>query len=111
MIYADKNRVQIVIPKNVFCKANTIVFTNQLTHNEISLTFEDVTPSEYFYTIDISGVASDFVVGQYDYRILYSDIIYNTNTVVASGILQWGDYKDDVTEYTVDKQIKTYERR
>lgn len=102
MIYIKKTTTELILPKIVFDEADTIVFTNQLTHSKITIPVVDTTPLEYKYTFDITSSVNRFSVGQYDYKVL------GNNIILSSGIAQFGEFSQTPKVYTADINIKTY---
>lgn len=81
MVYIKENNENsniVNFPRVSKTIVDRLVITNQTTKQKIEIEVDDT------YTVEISGI--DFVVGQYDYQFMYLD------TVISSGILQYGDY-------------------
>lgn len=80
MVYINENSNIVNFPRTSKTIVDKLVITNQTTKQEVELTTEDN------YLVDLSSIIDWFDVCQYDYQFKYLD------TVVSSGILQFGDY-------------------
>lgn len=99
MLYIKENNVNF-IPISSKITGKTVIFENQTTHSTISfnLTIKD----KYYYSFYVGKFGLD--EGQYTYKVLKGD------KTVESGIAQFGDYKNDTTQYNNDKiTYKTYD--
>lgn len=73
--------------------------TNQLSKVEYTLTgLTDLQTSRLYYMFDIT-LPEGMLDGQYSYQLIDDD-----NKVVATGILQVGDYVPEVTVHNTEKK-------
>ena len=95
MIYFDKETLQF--PRHSAIKSNKMLLKNELTSDEITIEFEDLSDNSSYYLIDMSGTT--LKDGTYRYQI--GDEV---------GLLQVGDYVSESTQYNEKKQNVVYER-
>lgn len=95
MIYFDKETLQF--PRHSAEISNKLVMKNELTGDESTIEFDDLSDNPNFYLIDMSGVT--LTDGTYRYQI-----------GGEVGLLQVGDYVSESTQYNEKKQNVVYER-
>ena len=79
MVYITENSNKIVnLPRVSKTIVDRLIITNQTTKQKIEIEVDDT------YTVDFSQI--ELSVGQYDYHFMYHD------TIISSGILQYGNY-------------------
>ena len=103
MIYIDKDTINVVFPKTSSLNVNSIKFTNQTTKESFYADVTDISTNKNSYVFDISQYTKYFQNGQYDY------VLRNSDVFISSGILQFGDYKDNKGSYTADVEIVQYD--
>ena len=95
MIYFDKETLQF--PRHSAEISNNLVLKNELTGDEKTIEFEDLSDNSSYYLIDMSEVT--LKDGTYRYQI-GSEV----------GLLQVGDYVSESTQYNENRQNIVYER-
>lgn len=96
MIYITENSKTVEFPRTSKMIVDKLVITNQTTKQEV------IVPTDDDYSVDLSPIIDWFTVCQYDYQFRYQD------TVVSSGILQYGDYTPDTETYYNKPNIIQY---
>ena len=99
MIYINSNSQIVEFPRFVNGKANKVVLVHQITHQTLEI---PLTMNSKVYLVDVSEYIKDMVNGQYDYFIKYNDTILNT------GILQYGEYTTNKNQYETNINIVQY---
>ena len=77
-------------------------FTNSVTKKEYNFTVEDKNLSRILYCFDIT-LPKDIDEGTYNY------FLYDETTLIAQGIAQIGDYKNNPVTYTTNGTYIQYE--
>lgn len=95
MIYFEKETLQF--PRHSAETANKLVITNELTDEETTLEFVDLSQDDRYYLIDLSNL--ELRDGTYRYQI-----------GPEIGLMQVGDYIAESTQYNEKKQNIVYER-
>lgn len=96
MIYITENSKKVEFPRTSKMIVDKLVITNQTTKQEV------IVPTDDDYSVDLSSIIDWFAVCQYDYQFKYQD------TVISSGILQYGDYTPDKEIYDNKPNIIQY---
>lgn len=92
MIYINQNTT-IYVPRTSKEIASRLVFENQSTHKKIDI--EGMfSHSDFYYKVELGDL--DIEVGQYTYTMLFGD------TIVESGVAQYGDFVNKYEEYNND---------
>ena len=112
MLYITKNTQTIIVPKFRLESPTHLVLTNQVTKVSYKFVSVDSTPfSPTHYTFNVKDLHTEgenplfldsLDNGQYNY------VIYHNSLVLASGIVQLGDYKTADNQYNLDLEIKQY---
>lgn len=83
--------------------------TNNLTKNTLSFEVNDLYLSNIYFNFEISlnenieGIAlKDILEGEYTYNL------YDEENIIATGLLQIGDYKANNKQYNNKKTYKVY---
>lgn len=95
MVYFDKETLQF--PRHFAENSDELLLKNELTGDERTIEFEDLSDNTSYYLIDMSGIT--LKDGTYRYQI-----------GPEVGLLQVGDYVSESTEYNEKKQNVVYER-
>jgi len=95
MIYFENETVQF--PRHSAVTSDKLVVTNELTGEQNTLEFVDLSQDDRYYMIDLSEV--ELKDGTYRYQI-----------GPEVGLMQVGDYVAQSTEYNEKKQNIVYER-
>lgn len=105
MIYVNENSTVVKFPKVSFYEACWMKVVNQVTKKQVEWGVVDLTPWDRVYTFNLEGLVGDLEEGQYDYFIEEEG-----GEVISRGIMQVGDYKEEVNVYESNIEIKQYER-
>lgn len=105
MIYVNENSTVVKFPKVSFYEARGLRVVNQVTKKETGWDVVDLTPWDRVYTFSLEGLVGELENGQYDYFIEEE-----RGGVISRGIIQVGDYKEEVNVYESNIEIKQYER-
>ena len=104
MIYLNNNTEELIIPKVVSDAVSSLVLINQTSKKVYTFDVFDSTNKVNGYTINVTDDMKQIDDGQYDYQVK------NGDRLLASGILQRGDYKVVTNSYNIKTDIKVYER-
>lgn len=104
MIYLNNNTKELIIPKVVSDAVSSLVLINQTSKKVYTFDIFDSTNKVNRYTINVTDDMKLIEEGQYDYQVKSGD------KLLASGILQRGDYKVVTNSYNIKTDIKVYER-
>lgn len=102
MIYFDKNLQKLTIPITFNKNITKIVIKNQAKSYEFSDFIVNNDKKNYFVIRFVSEISIE--EGQYEYSLYSGDEVFDT------GILQFGEFNRENTEYNIDKQTIIYER-
>lgn len=102
MIYINDDSQYILVPKIVDGIPVKLLFRNQLTGAEITKSVTDLTPTKTFYKFEL-GDLTVFTEGQYDLSVLDDE-----DEVLATAILQFGEYVVTPEEYESSNNTITY---
>lgn len=102
MIYFDKNLQKLTIPITFNKNITKIVIKNQAKSYEFSDFIVNYDKKNYFVIRFVSEISIE--EGQYEYSLYSGDEVFDT------GILQFGEFKRENTEYDIEKNVIVYER-
>lgn len=97
MVYIHNNVEITQFPKESHKTVTKLVFENQITKDKTIMYEPFVGNYTYVYKVDLSSIMDWFEIGQYDYYF------YNEDEIISSGILQFGNYQNQIHEYESDK--------
>lgn len=103
MVYFTGIEADLVFPKVNIMPLTAISFENQITKEIFTVNVMDLTNKKDYYTVNLQPFTDLFSVGQYDYTL------YNNDTPVGTGILQYGDFINNVENYSPEYNLKQYE--
>lgn len=96
MVYINENSHIVEFPRASKMIVDKLVLTNQTSKQTIVIEVADT------YVVDLTEYINLFVVGQYDYEFKYLE------TVVSTGILQFGEYTPTNETYKTKRNIIQY---
>ena len=100
MIYINSNTNIVEFPR-VKKKANSVIFTNQISKTQIRV--DNVTTNDKYYVVDLTDSIKYFINGQYDYTFYLDD------EQLITGLLQFGDFDNkECEQYSSDLEFIQY---
>lgn len=102
MIYVNNLSTEVIIPKYRVSTPYFLKLRNNLTNQELKVEVEDTTPDKLVYTFSIA--LGDLTTGEYTYTVLDEE-----EKELAEGLMMYGEFNRDRTEYQSDNNIITYE--
>ena len=100
MIYINSNTNIVEFPR-VKKKANSVIFTNQISKTQIRV--YNVTTNDKYYVVDLTDYIKYFINGQYDYTFYLDD------EQLITGLLQFGDFDNkECEQYSSDLEFIQY---
>lgn len=103
MIYIDSNSLKMTVLRCEKTQIDSLVLINQTDKTKYTFILDNVEYTKHTYEIHLDNIISQLsTAGQYDY------FIYNGETLVQSGIAQFGEFKTERTEYNFEQKIIQY---
>lgn len=103
MVYIDSNSVKMTVLKSENTQIDKLELVNQTDKTKYHFVLENVEYTKHTYEIDLENIITELsTTGQYDYYL------FNGDTLVQSGIVQFNDYKSEMKAYKFENKIIQY---